>query len=64
MLKMFGSLPNYVVACVGGGSNAMGIFSGFIDDGNVKLIGVEPLGRGTKIGDNAATITYGMRTRI
>lgn len=59
MLKMFGSLPNYVVACVGGGSNAMGIFSGFIDDGNVKLIGVEPLGRGTKIGDNAATITYG-----
>ena len=59
MLKMFCSLPNYVVACVGGGSNAMGIFSGFIDDGNVKLIGVEPLGRGTKIGDNAATITYG-----
>ena len=51
-------LPTAVVACVGGGSNAMGIFSGFIDD-DVELHGVEPMGRGPKLGDNAATLTYG-----
>lgn len=54
-----GRLPDAVVACVGGGSNAMGLFSGFLDDENVKLYGVEPGGRGTKLGDHAATITYG-----
>lgn len=48
-----GKLPDYVIACVGGGSNAMGIFSGFLQDKTVKLIGVEAGGRGKKIGDNA-----------
>ena len=52
-------LPDAVVACVGGGSNAMGIFAGFIDDKEVELHGVEPMGRGEKLGDNAATLTYG-----
>ncbi len=52
-------LPDYVVACVGGGSNAMGIFSAFIDEPSVNLYGVEPLGKGEKLGDHAATLTYG-----
>ncbi|MCB1786722.1 MAG: tryptophan synthase subunit beta [Gammaproteobacteria bacterium] len=54
-----GELPDHVMACVGGGSNAMGIFQGFIDDDDVALHGVEPLGRGTKLGEHSATITYG-----
>lgn len=57
--EITGTLPDYVVACVGGGSNAMGIFSGFLDDANVKLVGVEPLGRGLGKGEHAATLTYG-----
>jgi len=56
---MTGEQPDNVMACVGGGSNAMGIFSAFIEDKNVALYGIEPMGRGPKIGDNAATITYG-----
>lgn len=57
-LEMTGELPDIVTACVGGGSNAMGIFSGFIDD-PVELVGVEPLGLGTKLGEHAASLTYG-----
>ncbi len=57
--EMTGEHPDNVVACVGGGSNAMGIFSAYLDDENVKLYGVEPMGRGTKTGDHAATMTYG-----
>lgn len=53
------NLPDNVVACVGGGSNAMGIFAGFIDDINVNLYGVEPMGKGDKTGEHAATLTYG-----
>lgn len=53
------TLPNHVVACVGGGSNAIGIFRGFLEDSSVNLYGVEPLGKGTKTGENAASITYG-----
>ena len=53
------NLPDAVVACVGGGSNAMGIFAGFIDDKEVALHGVEPMGRGEKLGEHAATLTYG-----
>ena len=52
-------LPDNVVACVGGGSNAMGLFSGFIDDKEVNLYGVEPMGKGDKIGEHSATLTYG-----
>lgn len=57
-LEMTGELPDIVTACVGGGSNAMGIFSGFIDD-PVELVGVEPLGLGAKLGEHAASLTYG-----
>lgn len=58
-LEMTGELPDQVGACVGGGSNAMGMFAGFIDDTEVGLNGVEPLGRGTKLGEHSATMTYG-----
>jgi tryptophan synthase beta chain len=58
-LEMEDKLPDAVVACVGGGSNAMGIFSGFIDDEDVTLIGVEPMGKGVKLGEHAASLTYG-----
>lgn len=57
--EMTGEQPDNVMACVGGGSNAMGIFSAYIEDENVKLYGVEPMGRGTATGDHAATMTYG-----
>ncbi|QQO10026.1 tryptophan synthase subunit beta [Breznakiella homolactica] len=56
---MTGELPDTVTACVGGGSNAMGIFSGFLDDEAVRLMGVEPAGRSLKIGDHAASLTFG-----
>ncbi|MQG36873.1 MAG: tryptophan synthase subunit beta [SAR202 cluster bacterium] len=58
ILEMAGCLPDYVVACVGGGSNAIGIFSGFIQDTNVGLIGVEASGEGLD-GRHAATMTKG-----
>ncbi len=64
ILKESGSLPDMVIACVGGGSNAMGIFSGFINDTNVALIGVEPLGKGTKLGEHAASINFGKEAVI
>ena len=55
-----GRLPDVVAACVGGGSNAMGIFTAFLDDGEVNLVGVEPAGEGTdKAGRHAATLTMG-----
>lgn len=59
ILELTDSLPDYVVACVGGGSNAIGIFNGFLQDEDVKIYGVEPLGKGNKTGDNAASMTYG-----
>lgn len=59
MLELTGRLPDHVVACVGGGSNAMGIFSGFLADETVRLYGVEPLGRGPEPGNHAASLTYG-----
>lgn len=58
-LEQANVLPNHVVACVGGGSNAIGMFSGFLLDKEVNLYGVEPLGKGVKVGENAASITYG-----
>lgn len=58
-ITMTGGLPDCVIACVGGGSNAIGMFDGFIEDKEVKLYGVEPLGKGEKIGENAASLTYG-----
>ena len=56
--SMTGELPDAVVACVGGGSNAMGMFSGFLND-PVEIYGVEPLGRGPALGDHAASLKYG-----
>ena len=58
-LEMTGELPDEVTACVGGGSNAMGMFSGFLDDDGVRLTGVEPAGRSLKLGDHAASLSYG-----
>jgi len=55
----FGSLPTAVVACVGGGSNAAGIFHPFLDDDAVDLIGVEAGGSGNEWGQHAATLAYG-----
>ncbi|MBU3218017.1 tryptophan synthase subunit beta [Clostridium estertheticum] len=52
-------LPDYIIACVGGGSNAMGIFYPFIEDKDVKLIGVEAAGKGLNTDQHAATITKG-----
>jgi len=57
-LEMTGELPDAVVACVGGGSNSMGMFAGFLND-PVDIYGVEPLGRGHKLGDHAASLNYG-----
>jgi tryptophan synthase beta chain len=59
VLAVAGRLPHLVVACVGGGSNAMGIFDGFIDDGGVRLVGVEAGGRGITPGDHAARFAGG-----
>lgn len=59
MLEAEGRLPDAVIACVGGGSNAMGSFYHFIEDKNVRLIGCEAAGRGVKTKDTAATITTG-----
>ncbi len=58
-LEIEGKLPDVVIACVGGGSNAAGIFHPFVQDKSVKLIGVEPGGRGSALGEHAATLTYG-----
>ena len=56
--SMTGELPDAIVACVGGGSNAAGLFAGFLND-PVEIYGVEPLGRGTALGDHAASLQYG-----
>ncbi|HYG66298.1 MAG TPA: pyridoxal-phosphate dependent enzyme, partial [Anaeromyxobacteraceae bacterium] len=54
-----GRLPDAVVACVGGGSNAMGIFSGFVDDAGVRLVGVEAAGHGLETGQHGASLARG-----
>ena len=59
MLDVVGRLPDAVLACVGGGSNAIGIFHPFIDDASVRLIGLEAGGDGVETGKHAATITGG-----
>ncbi len=58
-LEQIGRLPNLVVACVGGGSNAAGMFHPFVGDATVKLLGVEAGGRGAALGDHAASISQG-----
>jgi len=59
ILDQSGRLPDYIIACVGGGSNAIGIFHPFLDDRNVKLIGVEAAGRGLNTGEHAASLVKG-----
>ena len=58
-MQMTNSLPDNLVACVGGGSNAMGLFTAFLGDEDVKIYGVEPNGKGNKVGEHAASLTYG-----
>jgi tryptophan synthase beta chain len=59
VMARYGRLPHAVVACVGGGSNAMGIFAGFIEDADVRLIGVEAAGEGLASGHHSATLSAG-----
>jgi tryptophan synthase beta chain len=63
-IDRFEKLPDIAMACVGGGSNAMGLFTAFIPDEDVELIGVEPAGRGLDTPDNAATLTLGSKGAI
>jgi len=59
MLDQFGSLPDVVAACVGGGSNAIGIFHAFLDDQNIRLVGMEAAGDGVETLRHAATLSMG-----
>jgi len=59
MLRIAGTLPDAVIACVGGGSNAIGLFHPFLGDASVQILGIEAGGRGAALGDNAATLSYG-----
>jgi tryptophan synthase beta chain len=59
LLAKYGRLPSTVVACVGGGSNAMGMFAGFLNDESVRLVGVEAAGEGIDSGHHSATLSAG-----
>jgi tryptophan synthase beta chain len=59
MIEQIGRLPDVVTACVGGGSNAIGLFADFIDDASVRLVGVEPAGRGLNGDEHGATLLRG-----
>jgi tryptophan synthase beta chain len=59
MLAMCGSLPDMAIACVGGGSNAIGLFHPFLKDKTVQLLGIEAGGKGNGLGENAASIAFG-----
>ena len=63
MLEMTGAMPDVVVACVGGGSNAMGIFSGFVDESSTRLVGVEPAG-GAAVGRGTPGVVHGSRSYL
>ena len=58
-MEIEGKLPDVVIACVGGGSNAAGIFHPFVEDKGVRMIGVEAGGRGSALGQHAATLSFG-----
>ncbi|MDX2503327.1 MAG: tryptophan synthase subunit beta [Gammaproteobacteria bacterium] len=58
-LEMEDCLPDYLIACVGGGSNAIGLFTAFLEDKKVQMIGVEPSGKGLDTSEHAATMTKG-----
>jgi tryptophan synthase beta chain len=59
-----GRLPDVITACVGGGSNAIGLFTAFLEDESVRIVGVEPAGRGLDTPDHAATLTKGVKGAI
>jgi tryptophan synthase beta chain len=59
ILRHEGRLPNYLIACVGGGSNAMGLFYPFLDDAEVRMVGVEAGGAGVETGRHSASISAG-----
>jgi len=59
MLGATGALPDVAIACVGGGSNAIGLFHPFLRDAGVRLLGIEAGGRGSGLGENAATLAFG-----
>ena len=59
-----GKLPDIITACVGGGSNAIGLFTAFLQDESVRMVGVEPAGKGLDTPDNAATLTLGTKGAI
>ncbi|MGD8907125.1 MAG: tryptophan synthase subunit beta, partial [Gammaproteobacteria bacterium] len=59
ILDRIGALPDAVVACVGGGSNAIGLFHGFLADRDVEILGIEAGGKGGGLGDNSATLSHG-----
>ncbi len=59
-----GKLPDIAMACVGGGSNAMGLFTAFMEDESVELIGIEPAGKGLDTSEHAATLTLGTKGAI
>lgn len=59
ILKLEGRLPDYLFACIGGGSNAIGLFGEFLDDEDVRIMGAEGGGLGNKAGKNSATMSYG-----
>lgn len=58
-MEKIGREPDVLLACVGGGSNAMGLFHEFVDDESVRFIGVEAAGEGVSTGKHAATLTMG-----
>src|SRR5690606_26405863 len=71
ILEVEGRLPDYLIASVGGGSNALGLFTAFLDDESVKIQGVEPGGEGLDSDRHAATMTlgtpgmlHGMHTKV
>jgi tryptophan synthase beta chain len=63
-LEKQGKLPDIIAACVGGGSNAIGIFTAFLGDEDVKLVGIEAAGKGLDTDDHAATLTLGSKGAI
>ncbi|MEI8377660.1 MAG: tryptophan synthase subunit beta [bacterium] len=62
ILEAESKLPDYLLACIGGGSNAIGLFYNFIEDENVKMIGLEAGGKGIETGKHAASLTMGKKT--
>lgn len=63
-LEIEGKLPDNVVACVGGGSNSIGLFSGFLEDKSINIYGVEPAGKSFEYGQHAATLSFGEKSII